>query len=115
MLRDENKIKKLIEKKIWKMTWVNKENQLNLWPKSWDKDNLVESKLKQITNPNSQSTQYQMMNLRKKSIRKREKKLGLTESESWDWYNLIESKPKQSTKPNSQLIKHCMTRPRKKS
>ena len=33
-------------------------NQSNLWPGSWDQDNYIKYKLKQIIKPNSQSIQY---------------------------------------------------------
>jgi G:T-mismatch repair DNA endonuclease (very short patch repair protein) len=36
----------------------------------WNRDSLIEKKLKQITNHNSQSTQYWMMKLKKNQLEK---------------------------------------------
>ena len=52
-------------------TWVNPSNPR---PKSWDYNNLYKTTQKQITKLDSQSIQYQMIELRiKKSIERREK------------------------------------------
>jgi len=54
--------KKSIKKSTQKTTQVNRSN---LWPESWDQDNLTEYKLRQIMRHNSQSTQYSTMKLKK--------------------------------------------------
>jgi len=49
----KNKIEKKINKKIFVSTRVNLPHS---WLESWDQDNSIKSKSKQIMKPNSQST-----------------------------------------------------------
>jgi len=55
MLKDEIEKKTLIKK-----------GQKNSWPESWDINNFIEEKLKQIMKSNSQSIQCWRIKLRKK-------------------------------------------------
>jgi hypothetical protein len=48
---------------------------LSPWPRSWDYDNPIENKSKQIIKLNLESTQCWRRKLKKKSIKKRPKKL----------------------------------------
>jgi hypothetical protein len=50
-----------------------------MWLESWDKNDFIESKLKQITKLNFQLTQYWMMKLRKKINKKKLKSTELTD------------------------------------
>jgi hypothetical protein len=52
-MKYKNKLKKKHKNRL-KLTRVNPSNS---WPESWDKDNIIENKLKQIMKHNSQSTQ----------------------------------------------------------
>jgi hypothetical protein len=63
-----------------KKKWLNKEqknpiqviqvNPPNSWPESWDKNNLIKRKSKQIIKFNSQSTQYWRIKFKIKKTKK---------------------------------------------
>jgi len=56
MLKDVIEIEKSIKKRKRKQLKLTRINSSNSWPVSWDDDNFIENKLKQIMNSNSQST-----------------------------------------------------------
>jgi hypothetical protein len=64
------KLKKKSIKKEKKLIKINQVNLSNLQLGSWDPDNPVKRKLKQIMKSNSQSTQYWKIKLKKKLIKK---------------------------------------------
>jgi hypothetical protein len=66
------KLKNKINKKKWPES--TKVNLINLWLELWDWNNTIKIKLRKIMKLNSQSTYYWKMNLKKKSIKKEQKK-----------------------------------------
>jgi len=67
---------KINKKKTQKITWITKANPfvLSSWFESWDDDNLIESRLKWITELNCQLTKCWRMKLKKISVKKMRKK-----------------------------------------
>jgi hypothetical protein len=59
------------KKKTHKATWVNR---LNSWPESWDLDNLIEFKPKQIIKLNFQLASYWRMKFKEIQLKKGKKK-----------------------------------------
>jgi len=98
-------LKKNRYKKRLEITIVNPPKP---WPESWDMDNLVESRPKQITKLNSQSIQYWMMKLRRKGQLGKEKKNQVNwvkllnlRFKTWLWVNLIKDKLKKNYESQS--------------